>query len=37
VVLKGLREGQEVALANPAEVSAKKEKSGSGPLEALPR
>ncbi len=37
VVVTGLKQGQEVALANPAEISAKKKSSSTSPLEALPK
>lgn len=35
VVITGLRQAQEVALANPAELATKKAKTGGSPLEAL--
>jgi len=35
VVLTGLQQGQEVALANPTDAAPKKVKAGSSPLEAL--
>jgi HlyD family secretion protein len=35
VVLTGLQQGQEVALANPTEAAPKKARSGTSPLEAL--
>jgi hypothetical protein len=37
VVLTGLRQGQKVALANPAELAPRKAKTGGSPLEALQR
>jgi hypothetical protein len=37
VVLTGLRQGQEVALANPTDAAPKKDKPGNGPLEAMPK
>jgi hypothetical protein len=37
VVISGLKVGQEVALANPTDATPKKQKSGAGPLEVLPK
>lgn len=37
VVLTGLQQGQEVALANPTDAAPKKGKQGKGPLEAMPK
>ena len=37
VVLSGVKEGQEVALANPTDTAPKKSKAGTSPLEVLPK
>lgn len=37
VVLNGLQQGQEVALANPTDAMPKKAKQSTGPLEAMPK
>ncbi len=37
VVITGLQQGQEVAMANPTDATPKKETQGKGPLEAMPK